>query len=248
MQGVAVTPQGYVVPTLDGTVLHVTPKGKTSMLADLLKADFGIPFAIVLWQDDAIVTVSDFIPRHHLIQISPDGKLKVIADLSEVSGFYGAPFGVAVSESGYIVSLSTDVVESTSVLLRVSSQGDITKIADLSRFGNPFAVVADDRDFVIAQQKGQLLRMSASGDITVLVNLVELGLGIPFGVAVKGKTYFATTNSGLIVRIKPDGTASTVVNLLSQKLGIPSGIAISGSDLIATTNSGYLLRIRNGSL
>lgn len=242
LQGVAVTARGYVVPLLDGTLLQITPAGARSSLTNLQQADLGIPFAVVERQGSIIATTSDYLPRHFLVQVSSSGSIQTIADLSEVSGFFGAPFGVALSGTDYIVTLSTDVTESTGLLIRVKPTGTIAEIANLSEYGNPFGVVVQNDEFVVAQQKGHLLRVRPDGKVSVIVDLAKAGFGIPFNVTVLEAELFVTTNTGLVVRIK-DGTPTTIVNLLPQKLGIPSGIAVSGSDLIVTTNSGYLLRL-----
>ncbi|MBD2022607.1 hypothetical protein H6F43_20705 [Leptolyngbya sp. FACHB-36] len=243
LQGVAVTPRGYAVPTLDGTLLQITAQGGRSTLADLQKADLGIPFSVVEQQGSLVLTTSDYLPRHFLVQVSPTGIIRTIADLSDVSGGFGAPFGVAVSGAEYVVTLSPDVTESSGLLIRVKDTGAITEIADVSGFGKPFGVVVQNGEFVVAQQTGHLLRVRPDGKVSPIVDLAKAGFGIPFGVAAREMDLFVTTNTGLVVRVK-DGTPTLVVNLLSQKLGIPSGIAVSGSDLIVTTNSGYLLRVR----
>lgn len=242
LQGVAVSPTGFIVPTLDGTLVHIDLQGAIVTLVDLQKADLGIPFGIASHKTDWIVTTSDYLPNHYLVRVKPDGTVSTIADLSDLSGDAGAPFGVAVSGNDYIVTLSTDVVEATGVLLRISAAGSITKIADLPT-GNPFGVATMGDDFVVAQSKGNLLRVTPAGKSSVLIDLQSAGFGIPFGVAVRNDDLFVTTNLGFVVRVDRAGKGVAVANLLKAQFGIPSGIAIRDRSLIVTTSSGYLLRI-----
>ncbi len=243
LQGVAIDKQTLIVPTLDGQLLQVTPKGKVTVLVDLLKAELGIPFGITETNGDVVVTVSGYLPVHYLVRVKPNGALTIIADLSKTSGFYGAPFGVAAYNGEYIVTVSTDVVDSTSALLRVSATGKVGAIANLSEFGIPFGVIATQRGFVVAQQNGQLLQISPGGKVAVLVDLLKGGFGIPFNMAARKDDLVVTTKAGLIVRVNPQGVPSLLVDLLKARLGIPSGIVVSNGNLIVTTNAGYLLQI-----
>ncbi len=243
LQGVAVSPAGFVVPTLDGTLLHISLQGKTITLVDLEKADRGIPFGIATHKTDWIVTTSDYFPNHYLVRVKPDGTVITIADLSELSGDAGAPFGVVVSGDNFIVTLSTDVVEARGLLLQISAAGVVTKIADLNGYGNPFGVAIVGSDFVVAQSKGQLLRVTPSGKTSVIIDLQKAGFGIPFGVAVQNQNIFVTTNSGFVIKVDRSGKGAAIANLLKSRFGIPSGIAVTDDGLVVTTGSGYLLKL-----
>jgi hypothetical protein len=246
LQGVAVSRDGFGVPTLDGKLLLIGADGAIRSLVDLAKVDLGIPFAIAEQNGDWIVTVSAYSPLHYLVRVKRDGTYHKIADFSKLSGDFGAPFGVVVSGSEYIVTLSTDTVESTGLLLRVTAGGTITTIAPLTEFGNPFGVVVSGGDFVVAQSKGQLVRVSPIGKLSVIVDLKATGFGIPFMIAVQNEDLYVTTNLGLVVKVDRLGKVKVIVDLLKARYGIPSGIGCSGNDLIVTTNSGYLLKIRGG--
>lgn len=232
-----------VVPTLDGQLLKVTPDGNRTTLVDLLKAELGVPFGIDHDGKDMIVTVSAYSPEHYLVRVQPDGKYSTIADLSKLSGVYGAPFGVTVYQNAYWVTHSSDVVEDKSQLLRVNPNGKTTTIADLTPFGNPFGITIYQQDFVIAQSLGALVRVTAKGEANAIVDLKALEFGIPFDVTVWRDRLVATTNAGQVVQVDAAGKVTTIVDLLKQKYGIPSGIAVQGNDLIVTTNSGFLLKI-----
>jgi hypothetical protein len=87
LQGVAVSPTGFVVPTLDGTLLHINLQGAIVTLVDLQKVDRGIPFGIATHKTDWVVTTSDYFPNHYLVRVKPDGTVTTIADLSELLRF-----------------------------------------------------------------------------------------------------------------------------------------------------------------
>lgn len=231
-----------MVPTLDGALLKIDAAGTIVPLLDLAAVDLGIPFAIAEHNGDWIVTVSSYTSAHHLVRVRPNGTYTQIADLSDASGEYGAPFGVAVRNDDYLVTLSTDTIEATGVLLKVTASGEISDIANLAG-GNPFGVVVDGCDCVVAQSKGQLVRVSSIGKQSAIVDLKQAGFGIPLGIALQKDDLFVGTNLGLIVRVDRLGNVKIVANLLKARFGIPAGLALSQNNLIATTNSGYLLRI-----
>ena len=243
LQSLAVSGGNYIVPTLDGQLLTVTPAGTRTVLADLLKADLGVPFGMTEQGTDLIVTVSGYLPQHYLVRVKADGAVSTIADLSEMSGAYGAPFGVVVDRDVYWVTLSQDVVEDQSQLVRVDAQGKASAIADLSRFGNPFGITMRDRSFVVAQSFGHLVQVTEQGEVSSIADLKSAGFGLPFDVAVWRDRLVATTNAGLVIQVMPDGKVSAIVNVQEQKFGIPAGIAVDGEDLVVTTNGGFLLRV-----
>lgn len=243
LQSVALSQGNYIVPTLDGQLLKVTPQGTQTVLVDLLKADLGVPFGIVDQGNDLIVTVSAYLPQHYLVRVKADGSFATIADLSQMSGLYGAPFGVTVHQNDYLVTHSQDVVDDQGQLLRVKTDGTVSAIADLTKFGNPFGIVVHDRAFIVAQSFGHLVRVSEQGEVASLVNLQDAGFGLPFDVAVWGDRLVATTNTGLVIQVGQDGKVETIVNLQERKFGVPSGIAVNRNELIVTTNGGFLLKI-----
>lgn len=243
LQRVAVRRNQFIVPTLSGQLLSVTPQGTSTVLADLLQADLGIPFGIVDQGDDVIVTVSNYTPDHYLVRVKQNGQISTIANLSQLCGEFGAPFGVAVYQNQYWVTLSADVVASKGQLLSISPTGKITSIATLDSFGIPFGITVWNNAAVIAQSSGQVVQVSPTGATKTIVDLQALKFGIPFDVTVWQNQLVATTNAGQVVRINAAGNVSTIVDFAKQKRGIPAGIAIIGNDLIVTTNSGFLIRI-----
>lgn len=242
-QTIAVSQGNLIVPLLDGQLLKITPQGKSSSIANLLTAELGVPFGMAIQENDLIVTASSYLPQHYLVRVKPDGKVETIADLSPQSGSYGAPFGVTVYRDEYWVTVSTDVVESTSELVRVSRKGEISTIANLTEYKNPFGLVVEGDSVIVAQSSGHLVRVSEKGEVDAIVDLKEAGFGLPFNVAIWRGQIVATTNAGLIVAVDKAGKVSTVVNVAKAKYQIPTGIVALEQDLIVTTNGGFLLRI-----
>jgi hypothetical protein len=243
LQGLATSQDTFIVPTLDGVLLQINPKGEQTTLVDLLKAELGVPFGIIERNGELIVTVSGYLPVHYLVKVKLNGTFTTLADLSKASGFYGAPFGIAEYQGDYFLTVSTDVVSSTSALMRVSATGGLTKVADLSQYGIPFSVATYQDQLVVAQEKGHLLRITPAGQITEWVNLQTAGLGIPLGLTVNQDELIVTTNSGAVVGVNAQGVPGTIADLAKAKLGIPSGVVIQRGQIVVTTNQGYLLQI-----
>lgn len=242
LQSVAVSKGNIIVPMLDGQLLKITPDGKQTPIVNLVQAELGVPFGISDQDQDLIVTVSGYLPQHYLLRVKSDGKVETIADLTQRSGFYGAPFGITVDRGDYIVTLATDVVDSTSELIRVSPTGEISPIVNLTPFGNPFGVVVQNQSIVVAQSRGQLVKVE-NGKAIVIVDLKAQGFGIPFDVTIWRGQLTATTNSGLVIQVDGRGKVTTIADLAKARYQIPSGIATLGEDLIVTTNGGFVLRI-----
>jgi len=243
LQGLAISQDTFIVPTLDGVLLQINGKGKQATLVDLLKAELGVPFAIIERNGELVVTVSGYLPVHYLVKVKLDGTFVTLADLSKTSGFYGAPFGITEYQGDYFLTVSTDVVSSASALMRVSSAGEIAKVADLSRYGIPFSVVTRQEQLIVTQEKGHILQFTPAGQITELVNLQTAGLGVPLGITVNQDELIVTTNSGLVVGINAQGVPEAIADLAKAKLGIPSGVVMQKGRIVVTTNQGYLLQI-----
>ncbi len=125
-------------------------------------------------------------------------------------------------------------------------QGRVSQIADLSEYGIPLGIIADQGDFIVAQHRGWLTRVTAQGHVVPIVNLAAIGLGSPFSVGCWQEYLVATTNQGLVVQVGRDGQgARAIANLRAQKFGIPAGLVVDGRNvLIVSTTGGYLLRLK----
>lgn len=242
-QNIAVSQGNLIVPLLDGQLLRMTPAGTSSTIANLMKSELGVPFGMTTQANDLIVTSTDYLPQHFLVRVKPDGKVETIVDLTARSGTYGAPFGVAVYQDVYWVTLSTDVTEATSELIRINRNGKIQTIANLSEFKNPFGIVVQENSAVVAQSSGHLVRVSEKGEVNAIVDLQASGFGLPFNVAIWRDQIVATTNAGLVVAVDQAGKVKAIADVAKAKYQIPSGIVAFEKDLIVSTNGGFLLRI-----
>lgn len=243
LQGLAIVDDRVIVPTIDGEVIAVSAIGEVKPLTNLLAVELGIPFGICAIDSGVVVTTSGFDPVHYLVRVDADGTHEQIADFSEISGTYGAPFGVAAHDGGFIVAGTRDVVSGDGALFRVTRQGQITQLAGLKQFGNALDVVVHRGQFITLHENGDLLRIAPTGEVTVLANLVQSGLGIPFKLTVQADNFLVTTNTGQVVRVNPLGKSETIVELDRPTYSVPSGIALWGNDLIVSTMNGYLLRL-----
>lgn len=245
LQGLAVQNDRVIVPTLGGQILRIAADGRTEVLTDFMKAELGIPFGVGISNGELIVTVSAFDPVHYLMRVKPNGTFETIANLSEISGFFGAPFGIAAYDNGYVVAGTTDVVSGHGALFRVDSRGTSVKMIDLKPFGNALDVVVHRGNFMTIHEKGQLLRIAPTGEVFVLADLMKAGMGIPFKLAISGDDLLITSSLGQVVRVEPSGIITTFVEIHRPTYSLPCGIAIWGNDLVVSTVSGYLLKIQS---
>jgi hypothetical protein len=240
-QGVTTTNGAFVLSTLDGQLVQVAAEGQVKMLVDL--STYGMPAGITEEKGNYIVAVSPEESGDLLMRVTATGQATVLADLSEVCGGFGAPFGVAAVKDGYLVAIATDVNDSLGKLVKVNRKGQITTLADLTGYGLPFGIAVEGDLIVVAQETGHLVKVSPAGDVSPLVNLFKLGLGIPLGVTLWNQKVIATTNSGLVVRVDADGSPSILTDLTKVQFGIPAAIAHCDHHLVVTTNSGFLLQV-----
>lgn len=251
LQGIAVQQGHFLVPTLDGTVVRVSPNGgSVTPLVNFLEANLGVPFAIspdrmngTASQETIVVTVSGYRPDHYLIRVKPDGTYVKLVDLTQVCTDSGAPFGVATDQENYFVTISTDVVEATGQIVQVNAAGTLTGQIQFHEKGNPFGIAVYHDELIVAQSKGLLLRVTRAGKVTKLVDLQQAGFGIPFFVAIQGDRAIVTTNLGWVVSVDFRGNVAAIANIREAKFGIPSGVVADQNALVVTTNSGYVLRL-----
>jgi hypothetical protein len=246
-QGVIATDRSSVVSTLDNAMVAVHANGAVSRLADL--AMYGIPAGVTMHDGNLIVAVSAEESGDLLIRVTPSGKVSVIADLVEVCGSFGAPFGVAVGNGFYAVAIAADVSASTGCLVRVGMDGQVSMLADLPGQGIPFGVARWQEGFAVTVERGQLLQVSENGRFSTLVDLTKAGYGIPFGVANHGKQLVLTTNAGYVLDVAANGKITEMANLKAAGFGIPASVAIvppsktSSPACLVTTTSGNLLQV-----
>lgn len=243
LQGIAVVQDRLIVPTMDGEILTVTMDGEISVLANLLKADFGIGFAIA--PNDAnsvVVTTSTYDPLHFLLRVSLDGAVKVLADLSEFNTPYGAPFGVVRQGRDYLLAGSQNVINDRGLMYQVKANGRIQELVSLAEFGDPLELWHDRDTSIVSLRNGYVLQVK-NKVISVLADLKKLGFGVAFGIRPWHGNYIMTTNTRKIIQVTPQGEVSSLYDLTNDRVGVPAGIEIWRDRWLVSTDGGRILQI-----
>ena len=241
-QGITVSNDEFVVATLEGDLLRIGLDGTLTRWVNLF--DYGIPTGVVNIDGTIGVAVSAQESGYFLIQVTPEGKISSIADLSPFVGPFGEPLGIAARLGYYpyyLVAISTDVVSSVGIVVRVTPSGRVSQLASL--LSSPFGIAASADRVIVTQEDGNLLQISPAGKLSAIANLVQAGFGIPLGVALDGDSCIVTTNLGWLIRVNPDGTESPLVNFLDAGLGNPTTIVASDRSYIVATTTGNLVRV-----
>ncbi|MGV0026688.1 hypothetical protein [Phormidesmis priestleyi] len=241
-QGITVSNGLLIVATLEGDLLKIGLDGTVTKWVNLSRS--GIPAGLVNVQGTIVVTLSAQESGHFLMQVTPEGKVTLVADLSMLAGEFGAPFGIA-AHSGYYpyywVAVVTDVVRTGGLIARVTPSGKISELVKLP--SSPFGIAAKDDRLFVTQEDGTLLQISQAGQVRTIVNLSEAGLGIPLAIAESQNNCLVTTDRGLLVKLAPDGRLLTVVNVLEAGFGLPTTLTALNDSYVAATTLGNLLRI-----
>lgn len=246
-QGVIGTDRGFLVATLDNAIVQVQANGKVSRLVNL--AQYGSPAGVAEHNGNLIVTVSAEEMGDFLVRVAPNGKVSIIADLIDVCGGFGTPFGVAVGDGFYAVAIATDVSSSSGCLARVSFDGHVSIFADLPGQGIPFGVAPLQQGFAVTVEQGKVLHVVESGQFKTLADLAKTGYGIPFGIASYGNQLVLVTNEGYLLNLAIDGQTKEIANLKADGFGIPASVAIvppkEGANpvCLVTTIGGNLLGV-----
>ena len=241
-QGLATFQGGIVVATLQADLVYVALNGTLKTWVNV--AHYGIPTGIVGLQEKLIVALSGQESGHSLIQVTAQGKILPLADLSILVGGFGAPFAVAAHEGYYpyyMVAISTDVVSSAGLIVRVTNSGRTTVLATLAN--TPFGVgIAED--YVIAtQENGQILRITFTGNTSTIANLAQTQFGNPLDITRLKEDWIITTTKGWLVALKPDGILSPVINIGEIGYGFPTTLTTFGDQIVVATQAGNLLRV-----
>ena len=241
-QGVTTFQDEIVVATVEGDLVHVAPDGTLTTWVNV--ARYGIPTGIVGLKDVIVVALSAQEAGHFLIQVTKQGKLLPLTDLSILAGGFGAPFAVAAHDGYYpyyMVAISTDVVGSGGVIARVTPSGRTTVLATLA---NTSFGVGIGEDYVIAtQEKGQVVKISSTGKVRAIATLDQASLGFPLDITRLAEDWIITTTAGWLVALKPDETLSPVINIAEIGNGSPTTLTTFEHQLVVATQTGNLLRV-----
>ncbi len=234
-----------MVATLDGDLVQISSDGAIALLANVSR--FGVPTGITSNGEAIEVVLSAQESGHFLVRVVAANKMSVVADLSQLAGEFGAPFGIAAHDGYYpyyLVTISTDVVGSGGLVARVSASGKVSELARLS--STPFGIVAISDGAIATLEDGQVVKISTAGEVLTIANLVEADLGIPLGITCEQNHYLVTTAKGWLVQIETDGTLTPVINILAEKFGPPTAITCFQDRRIMLTSTGNLLSMTSG--
>ncbi len=240
-QGVTTFQDEIVVATVEGDLIRVAPDGTLTTWVNV--ARYGIPTGIVGLRDRIIVALSAQ-ESHFLMQVTQQGKLLPLADLSILAGEFGAPLAVAAYEGYYpyyMVAISTDVVGSAGLIAKVTSSGRTTVLATLA---NTSFGVGIGEDYVIAtQEKGQVVKISFAGKARAIVTLDQTSLGFPLDITRLAEEWIITTTTGWLVALKPDDTLSPLIDTSEMGYGSPTTLTTFENQLVVATQTGNLLQV-----
>jgi hypothetical protein len=242
-QGVTTFQGRVVVATIEADLIWVAPDGSLTPWVNL--ARYGIPTGIFGLNDRIAVALSAQESGHFLMQVTEQGKISRLADLSELVGEFGAPFAVTAQDGRYpyyLVAVSTNVSGSSGLIAQVMSSGRISILARLAN--SPFGVGMTDRYALATQENGQILRISfATGAVRPIADLVQADLGSPLDLTPLGQDWITTTTTGWLVALKPDNRLLPLLNTTELNVGAPTTLTSFAGDLIVATQNGNLLRV-----
>ncbi|BCL38461.1 hypothetical protein [Nostoc sp. MS1] len=257
-QGITVIAGDIVIATVEGEILRCDADRNITPWINIF--NYGIPTGIVSYNDGLAVVLSGQESGHFLMRVTPQAQVSLVAELSQIVGEFGAPFGVSVHKyyyPYYIVAASTDVIGSAGLVARVSPSGQVSILTRLP--SSCFGIVGNYPDvesnvgdglhpsvahrIVVTQEDGRLLEVSLSGKVTEIVNLQEIGLGFPSGIACNQDSLAITTSTGWVVLIDSQGKLLPLINLVDVSVGEPTTITSFGNDWVVATKAGDLLRL-----
>jgi len=244
-QGVTLHQGAFVVATLDGDLLRISPDGAIAPWVNVSR--YGVPTGITSSGEAIEVVLSTQESGHFLVQVSSTNKISVVADLSQLAGEFGAPFGVAAHGGYYpyyLVSISTDVVGSGGLVARITPSGKVFELARIT--STPFGIAALPDGAIATLEDGRVVQISLAGDVGAIANLVEANLGMPIGIALEQKHYLVSTTKGWLVQVQSDGTLTPLTNILEAGFGSPTAITCFQDTRIILTSAGNLLSMKQG--
>lgn len=247
-QGILTRSDELILATVEAELLKILPTGQITPWVKLER--YGVPTGITQDKGTIIVALSAQETGHFLVEVSPQGKLAILADLSQLAGEFGAPLAVAVRTGyypSYAVAISTDVIGSQGIVAMVSRSGQIRVLKQLN--SSPFGIVVEPNAVVVTQENGEIVQIDMAGESQVIADLIEAGLGSPSGITSIQPSFtppagwIISTNLGWLVAVDPVGQTVPLVNCTEAGFGLPTTLTWFDQHLIVATTGGYLLRL-----
>jgi hypothetical protein len=241
-QGITTFRDAVIVATVEGDLVRVAADGSLNRWTNV--SHYGIPTGLVGLKNAIAVALSAQESGHFLIEVKGDGQMSTLADLSELSGEFGAPLAVAGHEAHYpyyLVAISTDVVGSAGLIARVTQSGKTSVLTTLAH--SPLGIGIGEGYAIATQEDGSIIRIALMGATQVIAQLEQTQWGRPIALTRLGEEWIATTMTGWLVALQPDGTLSPIVNLLDRGFGKPTTLTPWQHQLVVATQQGTLLLV-----
>lgn len=241
-QGITSDEKNIFVTTIEADILKIALDGSITPWVNLSR--YGIPTGITKLNQMIIVVLSAQETGHYLLQVSPSGKIDIIADLSDLVGEFGSPFGITARNSYYpyyFIAISTDVVSSNGLVARVTTTGKVSIVAKLPV--TPFDIVHIDDHLIVTREDGYLSIINLDGKVTDWVDLKGQNFGNPFGITAVDERIFVTTTTGFVLTVTPDGSIVPLVNIAEIGWGFPTSVTTVEDRAIVATSTGTILAI-----
>jgi hypothetical protein len=155
--------------------------------------------------------------------------------------------GVVIGQNSFVLTTLDNC------LVKVSAEGEVTTLTDLSKYGIPAGIAEEKGNYIVAvsaEEGGDvLMRVTATGQARVIANLSEVcgGFGAPFGVAVVKDGYLVAIATdvndslGHLIKVDRKGRIATVADLTGY--GLPFGVAVEGDRVVVAQETGHLLNV-----
>jgi hypothetical protein len=255
-QGILARSDELILATVEADLLKISSTGAVTRWINL--ARYGVPTGITQDKTTIVVALSAQEIGHFLVEVSPQGKAMILADLSKLVGDFGAPFAIAVRAGyypSYAVAISTDVTSSRGLVAIVTRSGQSRVLKPLN--SSPFGIVAESKaesnTVVVTQENGEIVQISMAGESQVIADLVKAGLGSPSGIVsiqppfTPPAGWIISTNLGWLVTVDAAGHALPLVNCAEAGFGLPTTMTWFDQHLMVATTAGCLLRLETAA-
>lgn len=240
-QGVTVFQGSIIVATVEADLVRVASDGTLTPWITVER--YGIPTGIVGLKETIAIALSGQESGHFLLQVTEQGKISPLADLTDLAGEFGAPFAVTAHDGYYpyyLVAISTDVIGSKGLIAKVTRSGKIAVLADLEK--TAFGIGLGEDYAIATQDDGQIFKIDFSGEKSAIATL-ESPFGAPLDITRLNEDWIMTTSTGWLVALKPDRTIIPVINLAEMGSGSPTTLTTFKDQLVVATQTGNLLRV-----
>lgn len=232
---------------IGGRLIRVSSSASITEIADFTSlTPLGAPFGIIQSQFYSTAALPSPLPLPSSLPAAPSATPAPSSSPAEPAIALQPSPNAAIAadrQPVWIVTLSPNVLASQGLLVRVTAEGAIAPIADLSEYGIPFALIEREGKYIVAQEKGHLVEVSPAGDIKPLVDFQAAKLGIPLGLTLFQNTLVVALNAGPLVQVTSDAEMTVITNLAQAGYAFPFAVLAQEDSLVVATTSGKLVRV-----